>query len=112
MSFSPVNDSLKLHAKAVYRFYTTQYERTSEGKVTEKVHYAITILNRNGNANAVLKIPYDKFTVVRNIKGTFYNALGMPVKKLKKSDIKDYSSYQDFVLFSDNRLKYAFGFPI
>ncbi len=107
LSFSSVNDSLKLHANSVYRFYNIQYERTSVGKVTEKVHYAITVLNKNGKSNAVLRIPYDKFTVVRNIKGTFYNAIGMQIDKLKKSDIKDYSSYQDFVLFSDNRLKYA-----
>ncbi|NJK95566.1 MAG: DUF3857 domain-containing protein [Bacteroidales bacterium] len=50
---------------------------------------------------------YDNSTVIREINGTLYNALGIVVSKLKKSDIKDYSAFSDYTIFSDSRVKTA-----
>ena len=107
LDVSEIPDSLKKNANAVIRYHKTNYERTSAGKYVEKIHFAVTILNKPGERNARLIINYDNINVPGKIEGRLYDGSGKLISKLKKKDIQDFSNYADFVFFNDNRVKYA-----
>lgn len=106
LNVSLIPDTLLVNANAVYRFHHTQYERSSLAKLTQKVHYAITILNKEGEEHASLYVPYDKLSQINSIKGGIYQATGKNTKQFDKSDIKDESYYASYTMYSDNRVKY------
>ncbi|NJO67900.1 MAG: hypothetical protein HC830_00265 [Bacteroidetes bacterium] len=74
-----IPDSLKTKADAVVRYHITRYTRLSLEKATEYHKYAITVFNKNGDKFSDLSIFYDNSTVIREINGTLYNALGIVV---------------------------------
>lgn len=100
-----IPDSLKKNADAVYLFHDLTYIRTSKTNLKELEHLAITILSDRGDYFAQFILGYDKFSSIDNIECTLYNSAGEKIRKIKKSDIRDYSAYDGFSLFSDNRLK-------
>jgi hypothetical protein len=102
-----IADSLIRNANAVIRFNTTTYDRTSVGKYSKTIHYAITILNSKGISEARLLIPYNRNSKVVRIEGYTYNSLGMLMKKINKKDIQDYASNNSYTLYSDNRIKHC-----
>ena len=52
-----------------------------------------------------MKIPYDKFSKLKDIKATVYNANGDVIKKLNNSDIRDIALV-NFAVYQDIRMKY------
>ena len=100
-----ISDSLKKNADAVYLFNDITYTRTSKTNLKETEHFAITILSDRGDYFAGFISYYDKFSSINKIECTIYDSSGNKIRKLKKSDIRDYSAYDSFSLFSDNRLK-------
>jgi transglutaminase-like putative cysteine protease len=100
-----IPDSLKKNADAVYLFHHTNYTRTSKSDLKEEVHFALTILSDRGDAFAEFILGYDKFSTLSGIECIIYNAAGEKVRKVKTSEIRDYSAYDGFSLFSENRLK-------
>lgn len=105
LSVLPIPDSLQKNADAVIRFHHTEITRKSAGKAVLRVHYAITVLNKNGRSDAWLTVFYDEDKKVNYIRGKYYNGLGVEVDKVEKDDILDFSAYPDFTFFSDNRVK-------
>ncbi|MTI30311.1 DUF3857 domain-containing protein [Xanthovirga aplysinae] len=102
---SKITEELKTDAYAVIRHDELIFEVKSVGKSVEKVRYAITILDKEGDDYAHLVVPYDKFNKVVNLKGRIYNSLGEEVRKLKKSDISDISLVSGVTIMSDSRAK-------
>lgn len=107
LSVKLIPDSLTKNSDAVIRFMNTEYILFSESKILRKEHYAITVLNQNGADMANLLVFYDSNTKIKRIEGNLYNNEGLKVKELKKDDIKDYSAFESFTLFSDSRVKTA-----
>ncbi len=107
LSVSLIPDSLRKNSDAVIRFMNTEYILVSENKILRKEHYAITVLNQNGADMASLSVFYDSNDKIKRIEGNLYNNDGLKVKELKKDDIKDYSAFESFTLFSDSRVKTA-----
>jgi hypothetical protein len=68
-------------------------------------HYVVTILNEKGSDYARKTISYDKLTKIGSLSANVYDASGESIKRLKKSDIYDQSSFDGFSLFSDDRFK-------
>lgn len=101
-----IPDSLLQNANAVYRFYNTVYQRISLAKLSKKVHFAVTILNKEGEKHNALAIYYDKLSSVTDITGKMYRADGSKIRQFGKSDIKDEPAYASYTLFSDSRIKY------
>lgn len=99
-------DSLAENADAVILFNRTSYTRTSLSDLNEQVHFAITILGERGKDYREFLIRYDPFTSVKKISCTIYDRHGNKVRKLKNSDVKDYSDYSSYTFFHDNRVKY------
>jgi len=67
---------------------------------------AVTIINKNGDHMADIEMPYDKSRVIKNIKGTIYNEFGKQTGKFNEGDFEDYSAWDGYSLFTDQRLKY------
>jgi len=107
LSISLIPDSLKENANAVYQYHNTEWEVTSVGKIKLKVSYAVSILNAQGRDYAKLIVSYDKKSEISDLEGRRYNSKGVMVKKLKRDEIKDYSSFEDYTFYSDSRIKYA-----
>lgn len=102
-----IKPQLKKNADVVIREYSVDYEHISTNKLIKRVNYAVTILNKNGEAEGNLIIPYNKCSKVQNIEGALYDANGIQSYRLKNSDIRDFSYYADFTFYSDTRVKYA-----
>ncbi len=104
-----VNDiPLKLTsgAKAVVREKVVELQVLSTSTATMKVKYAITILNHNALDLSLFNEYYDKFSEIRQLSGTLYDAQGKEVKKYSKSDFKDYSAISDYSLYESSRVKH------
>ncbi len=104
---SAIPDPLKPNAHAVIRRSETVYTVKSLGEAIERTHTIITILDKEGDEQATLRVPYDKLSKINEIEGALYDAGGKVIKKLKRSDIIDYSAMDDVTLYSDNRMKIA-----
>lgn len=102
---SDIPEEIKKDAKVVVRDYDLSFEVHSLATATQKVHKALTILSKSAKSYSTQYVFYDKFSKVSNISGVVYNANGMPVKKLKGSDIHDMTAIDGFSVYSDNRVK-------
>jgi transglutaminase-like putative cysteine protease len=92
-------------AKAVVRNEDITLEIKSNGKLVQKVIYAITILNKNGKSSADLVVPYDKNIRVSNIKTLLFNESGVEFKKKGGIEVLDYAMISNGQLYEDNRVK-------
>ncbi|WP_295770269.1 DUF3857 domain-containing protein [uncultured Mucilaginibacter sp.] len=103
---STIPKELLPYASAVIR----NMEITSEVKDLNtsiyKHHEVVTVLNKNGDTNAGIEIWYDKNRRIKNIKGTVYDEFGKAVSQFSERNFNDYSSYDGFSMFTDNRIKY------
>ncbi|TWV99626.1 DUF3857 domain-containing transglutaminase family protein [Chitinophaga pinensis] len=104
-----IPDSLKKHAHAVTRKEEITVKINDPGDVRVTKHYVVTILDAEGEKFARFVDSYDKLKEIRSVKGTLYDALGLPVKKLKQSDIQDLSG-AGADLMSDDRIKHHLFF--
>ncbi len=101
-----IPDSLKKNADVVVRYSELSIEISSIKHARVKVKTVKTILNKAGERHAALIVRYDNMIKVRSIKGKVYNAFGKEIRKIKQKDIEDYSNFQSFSLYEDNRVKY------
>ncbi|QHV95901.1 DUF3857 domain-containing protein [Spirosoma endbachense] len=105
-----VEAALKENAHGVVRRHETTFTVKSAGEATQRVRSVITVLDEPGDEHAKTVVGYDKLSKITNLEGALYDASGKLIRKLKKADIEDYSTYSDYNLFDDNRLKAA-SFP-
>ncbi len=103
--YAIIPDSLKKNADVIIRVYNTEIERSSLSKMTHKIFIAITVINKKGDYDARIFIPYDKQSKVISVGGRIYNSAGALTRTIKPSDFYDTSNYSDVELFSDNRIK-------
>jgi len=105
LKVSVIPDSLTKNANSVIRFNETKIELISQRKMVIKVKKAVTILNKRGDDNSQLIVPYDKSNRIKKLKAYAYNSLGAIEKKISKNDFGDFSA-DGSSLFVDNRLKH------
>lgn len=98
---------LKKDADIVVRDYSTFLKIESENSAVLTVHITKTILTEEGREKAYLMVPYDKTQKVKIKKAIIYNALGEEIKKIKQSEVKDYSNVSGYTLFEDDRTKFV-----
>lgn len=102
--------SLTENAHAVVRRHETTFTIKSLEEATQRVHTVVTVLDEKGDDQARKVVGYDKLSKVTNLEGALYDTDGKLIKKLKRADIEDKSTYMDYNLFDDQRLKVA-SFP-
>lgn len=108
---SEIPEALKKDANSVIRFENLSVEIQSQRQMTYNMDMAITIYNDLADDFADIKIYYDKGTDVKSVKAYVYDESGKEIKKIKKSDLKDYSA-SGGSLYSDNRVLYYDYIPI
>ena len=65
----------------------------------------VTILNEDSRANHLF-FPYSNQKKVRKIDISIYDARGNEIRKVKRSDLEDYSAIADYSIYDDARYKY------
>lgn len=101
-----INDSLKLNANAVTREEQLTYTYLSESSNKRKYRHVITVLNKNGDEDAIFHQFYDKFRKFSYFKGSIYNEDGKLIRHIKTSEVKDASGSAGYPLFGDIRYKF------
>ena len=104
---SDIPEDMKAGMYAVVRDQETRFEIVSTTQCNVYYHYVVTVLNPQGKDQAELAVFYDKFNVIKSLKGTVYDAAGQVIKKLKQNEIVDQSYFDGVSLFTDDRLKRA-----
>lgn len=101
---SSIPESLKKNANVVIRkdFTTVQINKIDEIKY--QFNTVTTVLNKDGDDDAVAYIPYDKSSSISNVKVTVYDEFGKKVKSYSKSDFGDFANNKQGVFYSDNRV--------
>lgn len=105
-----LSPTLTANAHAVIRRHETTFTVKSAGEASQRTRTVVTVLDEQGDAYAKKRVYYDKLSKVNSLEGALYDASGKQIRKLKKADIEDYSTYADYNLFDDNRFKAA-SFP-
>lgn len=106
--FADIPKSLLKDAKAVVRNEEIVVEVKSNAKLVQKVRYAITILNKNGDRNANFIQGYNKNVKISNIKAKLFDATGIEYKKKGGFEILDFAMISNYSIYEDNRIKAAF----
>src|SRR4030066_522655 len=85
-----IPENLKEDANSVIRFENYAVEIKSQREMIVSFQTAITIYNDLGDEHANLAIYYNKRRTINEVKATIYDSKGAIIKKIKKSDFKDY----------------------
>lgn len=102
---SAIPQKLMLGANAVVRLDSTILDIDKTG-FTSTRKTAITVLNENGNAFAVLLQHYDSYSKISDISAKLYNGEGALIKSVSGKDIADKSTFGSGYTFNDdNRIK-------
>ncbi len=98
-------EALIKDAHTLIRKSSVDFQVNSPKNAVEKRHIVATILNDESPYNS-LTVYYSKFTEVRAIEGRIYDGMGKLIRKIKKSEIDDYSAVSGFSIYDDSRVKY------
>ncbi len=102
---SDIPEDMKAGMYAVIRDQEMRFEIVSATQSNVYYHFVVTVLNPQGKDQAELAVFYDKFNVIKSLKGTVYDATGQVIKKLKQNEVLDQSYFDGASLFTDDRLK-------
>src|SRR5690606_18431159 len=76
----------------------------SQRKIITSEELYVTFLNERGWENFDIGEYYDKSDKIKSIEAIVYNAIGSEIKKIKRSDFRDYSVADGFSVYTDNRM--------
>lgn len=104
-NYGELSPILSIGANSVVRLsnITLEIESTSKAVYTEQK--AITILNEAHDFLATLDVGYDKLSSIDYMKVNLINKHGDIIRSYTMDDAKDYSAYDGFSVFTDNRIK-------
>jgi hypothetical protein len=102
-SYSTVPAGLEKNANAIVRHFHKDIERVSDDQIRTNVSVAITVLNKKGESAGQFHLSYTDEIKVASVSGKLFDARGGLIKQIKKKDFSDFSSFQDFVFYSDRR---------
>lgn len=97
-------EDLTTDAHAVVRQHQQTIERTAADQLKTTVTFVVTVLNSKGRDASAFYLPFSKDTKVIQVSGRVLDASGHQIKAIKKKDFSDYSSFQDFIFYSDQRV--------
>jgi len=101
---SEIPDSLKENAHCIIRLYSDDLE-VSANNAAETIRKAITVLDKEGELSAGLRLSYDKNSDITINNISIFDANGRKIKTIRQSEIEDYSAYQSYELYSESRVK-------
>jgi hypothetical protein len=101
-----IEDSITKDATVVERTDITEIVIESSRKASIHRKYVYTILNSQGDEYATIRTFYDKFNDLISATGVLYDAGGKVLKKIRKSEMEDWSTAGSGILMTDARVKY------
>ena len=104
-AFADIQANLKENAHTVFRLNKIEVELKSEKEVLINITEVRTILNKNGLHDSYFMESYNPMMKISGMSGKVYDQEGKKVKSLGIEDIQDYSMYDGFSLYQDNRIK-------
>ncbi len=99
-----ISQELKESANTVIRKQHKDINIVSQRKIITSEELYVTFLNERGWENFEIGEYYDKSDKIKSIEAIVYNALGSEIKKIKRSDFRDYSVADGFSVYTDNRM--------
>tara|TARA_R110001583_G_scaffold46395_1_gene145498 strand:+ start:655 stop:2565 length:1911 start_codon:yes stop_codon:yes gene_type:complete len=111
-NISKIPENLKEDTNSVVRFENVSIEIHAQNKMTIHVKTAVTVLNKLGNRNSYIYVPFDKNQKIKSIKTIIYNAVGYEIKKVKNKEYQDISAVDEGTLYGDSRMMYYNYTPI
>ncbi|SFS46462.1 DUF3857 domain-containing protein [Lutibacter maritimus] len=107
-----IPQNIKEDAHSVVLFDQVSVELKSQKSMSYIVKKAVTVLNKFGNGNRYVVVPYDGSRRIKSVSTIIYNAFGNQIKKVKNKEYKDVSQVDGGTLFADNRLLYFEYIPL
>lgn len=101
---SAIPENLRKNADAVIRkdFTTIQINKIDDIKY--QLYNVTTVLNKDGDSDARVYIPYEKGNSISDVKVNIYDEAGKKIKSFSKSDFGDFSNNDQGTFYSDNRI--------
>ncbi|MBT8319437.1 MAG: DUF3857 domain-containing transglutaminase family protein [Gramella sp.] len=98
--------NLLINADAVVREQHTEIEIKAVDHVEITTKRVVTILNKSGETFINAAEFFDKGLSIKEQKAVILDHTGKEIRKFKQKDFSVRSNFQDFILFSDNKLSY------
>lgn len=109
---SAIPEELKAKANIVIRNEESTYVINSIENMEINNQMVFTVMNKTGDNDATIVIPYDKNRKVSDIKVQILDSEGKVIKKYSKSDFSDVSSVSAGALYMDDRIMYLHYIPV
>jgi hypothetical protein len=77
----------------------------SKTTLTENTTIEIQVNNRDGEEFTNVSIPYSKMNKISKLEACIKDMNNKVIKKLKASDVKEHSDFEDYSFYSDNMVK-------
>ena len=114
-SYADLNPLLTITANSVVRTSENILEVWDTQKSVYTVREAITILDEEHADLSTLVVPYDQLSKINSMKANLYDKHGTLLRSYSMEDAADYSDYDGFSFFTDNRVKvlelYSSSYP-
>lgn len=104
-TYSEVNPLLSIKANSVVRSSNTTLEIKSPKEAVYKVQEAVTVLDKEDAGYSNLYVSYDQLRKINSMKLNLYDGDGNLIRSATMKDAEDYSDYDGFSFFTDNRFK-------
>jgi len=104
---SAIDPLFRDNADAVVRYESLKYIINRNNEATFTFNRVVTIFTPEGLRYSSFLMNYNRFSTIKELNGTIYDAEGNEVGSLEKEDINDYSASQGYSLYEDNRVKTA-----
>ena len=99
-----IPSALKENAHTVVRLKQIEVEIKSEKDAVVNITEVRTILNKNGLEDSYFMEAYSPMMKIRSLNGKIYDETGKQIKSMGYDDAQDYSLYDGFSLYQDNRI--------
>ncbi|WP_346984816.1 DUF3857 domain-containing protein [Chryseobacterium sp. POE27] len=101
---SAIPENLKKNADAVIRKDLTTIQINKIDDIRYQFYTVKTVLNKDGESDAQVYIPYEKGNSISDVKVNIYDESGKKIKSYSKSDFGDFANNNQGTFYSDNRV--------
>ncbi|MFD1314544.1 DUF3857 domain-containing protein [Namhaeicola litoreus] len=101
---SLIPEDLKKGASAVVRYDDLEVEFLAQDKMVTRVKFAITVFNKSMDDYNSLSLGFDNQSIIKKTEILIFDKEGNQIKKIKKSDFKEYAAADGFSLYNDNKI--------
>ena len=101
---SAIPENLKKNADAVVRKDITIIQVNKIDDIKYQLYTVTTVLNKDGDSQALIYIPYEKGNSISDVKVNIYDEAGKKIKSYSKSDFGDFANNNQGTFYSDNRV--------